>query len=81
MWSGGWSKGQTITVSEDVRGKYLYIKGTSYLAGILMPVQIKVGVIINWYQNFHLFEISSNDGKQLYCADTSWGISEVWIQD
>ncbi|MCT8201829.1 phage tail protein [Proteus mirabilis] len=85
IWSGNaWSKGGTITVSEDVRGKTIYIKGNSngYLGGgIQVPNQINVGIIINWYKEFHLFSVTSSDGKTLRCGDTSWGIIEVWVQD
>ncbi|WP_368875398.1 phage tail-collar fiber domain-containing protein [Proteus mirabilis] len=85
IWSGnGWSKGGTITVSEDVRGKTIYIKGNqnSYLGGgIQVPNQINVGIVINWYKEFHLFVVTSSDGKTLRCDDTSWGIIEVWVQD
>ncbi|ASB01971.1 phage tail-collar fiber domain-containing protein [Proteus mirabilis] len=85
IWSGNaWSKGGTITVSEDVRGKTIYIKGNSngYLGGgIQVPNQINVGIVINWYKEFHLFSVTSSDGKTLRCGDTSWGIIEVWVQD
>ncbi|MDR9741131.1 phage tail-collar fiber domain-containing protein [Proteus terrae] len=85
IWSGNsWSKGGTITVSEDVRGKTIYIKGNqnSYLGGgIQVPNQINVGIVINWYKEFHLFVVTSSDGKTLRCDDTSWGIIEVWVQD
>ncbi len=83
IWSGdNWEKGGTITVSEDVRGKTIYIKGTSYLGGgIQVPNQINIGIVINWYKEFHLFVVTSSDGKTLRCDDTSWGIKEVWIQD
>ncbi|QER01331.1 phage tail protein [Proteus mirabilis] len=85
IWSGNsWSKGGTITVSEDVRGKTIYIKGnqSSYLGGgIQVPNQINVGIVINWYKEFHLFVVTSSDGKTLRCDDTSWGIIEVWVQD
>ncbi|HIE6599404.1 TPA: phage tail protein [Proteus mirabilis] len=85
IWSGNaWSKDGTITVSEDVRGKTIYIKGNSnsYLGGgIQVPNQINVGIVINWYKEFHLFSVTSSDGKTLRCGDTSWGIIEVWVQD
>ncbi|MCO7049628.1 phage tail protein [Proteus terrae] len=85
IWSGNsWSKGGTITVSEDVRGKTIYIKGNqnSYLGGgIQVPNQINLGIVINWYKEFHLFVVTSSDGKTLRCDDTSWGIIEVWVQD
>lgn len=85
IWSGNaWSKGGTITVSEDVRGKTIYIKGNSnsYLGGgIQVPNQINVGIVVNWYKEFHLFSVTSSDGKTLRCGDTSWGIIEVWVQD
>ena len=85
IWSGNsWSKGGTIAVSEDVRGKTIYIKGnqTNYLGGgIQVPNQINLGIVINWYKEFHLFVVTSSDGKTLRCDDTSWGIIEVWVQD
>ena len=83
IWSGdNWTKGGTITVSEDVRGKTIYIKGTSYLGGgIQVPNQINIGIVINWYKEFHLFVVTSSDGKNLRCDDSSWGIKEIWLQD
>ncbi|MEX3025377.1 hypothetical protein [Proteus sp. STS61-E] len=85
IWSGNsWSTGGSITVSEDVRGKTIYIKGNGnrYLGGGgQVPNQINVGIVINWYKEFHLFVVTSSDGKTLRCDDTSWGIVEVWIQD
>nr|QLJ19387.1 phage tail protein [Proteus mirabilis] len=83
IWSGdNWTKGGTITVSEDVRGKTIYIKGTGYLGGgIQVPNQINIGIIINWYKEFHLFVVTSSDGKNLRCDDSSWGIKEIWLQD
>ncbi len=83
IWSGdSWTKGGTITVSEDVRGKTIYIKGTSYLGGgIQVPNQINIGIVINWYKEFHLFVVTSSDGKNLRCDDSSWGIKEIWLQD
>ncbi|WYX00956.1 phage tail protein [Proteus vulgaris] len=83
IWSGdNWTKGGTITVSEDVRGKTIYIKGTGYLGGgIQVPNQINIGIVINWYKEFHLFVVTSSDGKNLRCDDSSWGIKEIWLQD
>ncbi|MGN3747531.1 phage tail protein [Proteus mirabilis] len=83
IWSGdNWTRGGTITVSEDVRGKTIYIKGTGYLGGgIQVPNQINIGIIINWYKEFHLFVVTSSDGKNLRCDDSSWGIKEIWLQD
>ncbi|WP_427123901.1 phage tail protein [Proteus mirabilis] len=83
IWSGdNWTRGGTITVSEDVRGKTIYIKGKGYLGGgIQVPNQINIGIIINWYKEFHLFVVTSSDGKNLRCDDSSWGIKEIWLQD
>ncbi|MBI6250452.1 phage tail protein [Proteus mirabilis] len=80
VWSGGWSNGETITLSEDIRGKTFFLNGDGYFVSAIAPSAGNVKMIVNWYRQHHLFTISS-DGKKLTCNETTWGIKEVWIQD
>lgn len=82
VWKGsGLSAGMSVDVSEDVRGKTIFIKanGREYMGVGTMPVNDGIPVAINWWREHHIIG-TKNNGKTVYCSDTSYVIHEMWVQ-
>ncbi|MGV3068046.1 hypothetical protein ACEE86_07885 [Proteus mirabilis] len=83
VWKGtSFGGGGTVNLTEDIRGKTVYIKinGRGYMGVGIMPAKDELPIAINWWREFHIMG-TRNNGKTAYCADSSYGINEIWVQD